>query len=839
MGISGLLPLLKEVQVSGNIKEFKGQRLAVDAYVWLHKGAFGCAEALVKGHKTTKFVDYAMHRVRLLRHYGITPFIVFDGGPLPAKKGTEVSRAKSRAEHLERARAFEAQGRVREARECYTRCVDVTPEMAYQFIKALRAENVEYVVAPYEADAQLCFLEREGYVDGIITEDSDLLVFGCRQVIFKLDGNGDCVWIHRDRLAQVREFPMHGWTDLQFRRMAMLSGCDYLDSIPGIGLKTAHRLLRRFNSVEKLLQFIRLEGSHVVPPSYLADFAQAELAFLHQRVYHPHEGRLVPLNDFPEGGLGDADERWIGLDVEAAVAKGMAAGDLHPETREPIVDEWPDYRPTASSGKEDGIAGAIGGKVAGPMDAFITRKRPKPVLPNPVGTFGSGPSRLSDQRPAPLLPDEDDSPSPVPATRKSKFFSHRQEDATPELQDVELKWENSDDDPPVDSHPAIRSPVARSPSPAISSIKGESSPIKSQFDAHALTSPPLGSAPMLSSPPCSSPPPPSRSPPRTVKQEVPQRRISPLRGIPRAPSITASMMTPTPAVSMRAETSVVAQRITRILVPASSPFGSQATQEQEQELESLSVTRTMVPASSSPEQKPVDLRRALRIGEGSSSDAVSGEEVVTPAEASGSSAGSKGKRKRSGEKKVKVERGPEVEEEEDEDERKRAEKAKALGGGWRAKYAFGSQSSSSPTPDGDAPTPRATKPLVLQTPAFGARRPTAALSAKFASTTSAPRVLTSRPTNVPTPTRAFTPTLPTKNSRMSAKKPPAPVPARDKEGNGVEEEESEAIGSFSPTPEPEVEVEKVVEKVEQVVVRGSTLSKLEKFRFGGKAVVRK
>lgn len=40
------------------------------------------------------------------------------------------------------------------------------------------------MVAPYEADAQLCFLEREGYVDGIITEDSDLLVFGCRQVRF-------------------------------------------------------------------------------------------------------------------------------------------------------------------------------------------------------------------------------------------------------------------------------------------------------------------------------------------------------------------------------------------------------------------------------------------------------------------------------------------------------------------------------------------------------------------------------------------------------------------------------------------------------------------------------
>jgi exonuclease-1 len=35
-----------------------------------------------------------MFRVRMLLHHKITPFIVFDGGPLPAKRGTEDSRAK-------------------------------------------------------------------------------------------------------------------------------------------------------------------------------------------------------------------------------------------------------------------------------------------------------------------------------------------------------------------------------------------------------------------------------------------------------------------------------------------------------------------------------------------------------------------------------------------------------------------------------------------------------------------------------------------------------------------------------------------------------------------------
>ena len=82
-----------------------------------------------------RYVDYAMHRVRLLRHFKITPYIVFDGGPLPAKKGTESDRKKRREENLARANSLAAQGRHSEARECYVKCIDVTPQMAYQLIR--------------------------------------------------------------------------------------------------------------------------------------------------------------------------------------------------------------------------------------------------------------------------------------------------------------------------------------------------------------------------------------------------------------------------------------------------------------------------------------------------------------------------------------------------------------------------------------------------------------------------------------------------------------------------------------------------------------------------------
>jgi len=76
----------------------------------------------------------------------------------------------------------------------------------------------------------------------------------------------------------------------------MLSGCDYLPSINGLGLKTAHKLLRKYKTVDKVLQYIRLETSLKIPKDYLKFYRIAELAFLHQKVYDPLSERLVHLH---------------------------------------------------------------------------------------------------------------------------------------------------------------------------------------------------------------------------------------------------------------------------------------------------------------------------------------------------------------------------------------------------------------------------------------------------------------------------------------------------------------------------------------------------------------
>lgn len=270
---------------------------------------------------STRYVDYAMHRVRLLKHYRIQPYIVFDGGPLPAKKRTEQERNLKREVNLAKGDTLAAQGKHSQARECYVKCVDVTPQMAFQLIKvgqistlhgcinlvvqALRTENIPYVVAPYEADAQLAYLEKAGVVDAILTEDSDLLVFGCKNVLYKLDVVANTVVsISRDKFGSVTTSPsdpnsisLYGWSDTQFRAMAILSGCDYLPSIPGVGLKTANSLLKKWKTAEQVIRALALEGKKNVPVGYWKNFQLAEMCFLHQRAYCPLTEKLVHLTE--------------------------------------------------------------------------------------------------------------------------------------------------------------------------------------------------------------------------------------------------------------------------------------------------------------------------------------------------------------------------------------------------------------------------------------------------------------------------------------------------------------------------------------------------------------
>lgn len=159
----------------------------------------------------------------------------------------------------------------------------------------------------------MAYFERIGLVDGILTEDSDLLVFGCKNVLLKLDlPEATVISISRADFASLVPsttggISLLGWSDVQFRAMAILSGCDYLPSIPSVGLKTAWSLLRKHHTAENVVRALRIEGKKNVPKGYMQAFQLAEKVFLHQRVYDPLQEKLVNLTAIPDGEVWDEE----------------------------------------------------------------------------------------------------------------------------------------------------------------------------------------------------------------------------------------------------------------------------------------------------------------------------------------------------------------------------------------------------------------------------------------------------------------------------------------------------------------------------------------------------
>ena len=58
-------------------------------------------------------------------------------------------------------------------------------------MRALFSKNIEFIVSPYESDSQMAKLVKLGIADVVITEDSDLIIYGVNAIV-KLNQDGDC-----------------------------------------------------------------------------------------------------------------------------------------------------------------------------------------------------------------------------------------------------------------------------------------------------------------------------------------------------------------------------------------------------------------------------------------------------------------------------------------------------------------------------------------------------------------------------------------------------------------------------------------------------------------------
>jgi len=206
--------------------------------------------------------------------------------------------------------------------------------MAFNLIKELRKRKVEYIVAPYEADAQLAYLSITGQVDAIITEDSDLVAYGAPCMIFKMGKEGYGQEVKIENISLINK---GGWNFMDFnltmvRQMCILSGCDYLPSLPGMGLKTSYKLIKEHRDIQKVLRYLRREKG-IARDDYEQKFNNADFTFLHQRVWDPVTKTITTVLPF-DREYNEEEISFIGPSMDNDIAEKIAMGVIDPETLE-------------------------------------------------------------------------------------------------------------------------------------------------------------------------------------------------------------------------------------------------------------------------------------------------------------------------------------------------------------------------------------------------------------------------------------------------------------------------------------------------------------------------
>ena len=225
-----------------------------------------------------------------------------------------------------------------------TSCVYLTQKLLLILLEALLEEGVDYIVAPYSANAQIAYLVKNGYANFAIGEDSEMPLYkDVRFTLFKYNPGSFAGNLYdAEKLPDCFNPKDFNYTFTSFRRFCILSGCDFVRSLKGIAINKAKKFFNSVpvdSNVDILFELPRVLSSKalVVPQKYVEDFRLAELAFDYELVIDPATRKLVHLNPVPKH-VQSYVKQFSRFSLKDSQLLDYALGILDFKTLEPLED---------------------------------------------------------------------------------------------------------------------------------------------------------------------------------------------------------------------------------------------------------------------------------------------------------------------------------------------------------------------------------------------------------------------------------------------------------------------------------------------------------------------
>lgn len=266
MGIKGLPKLISNEAGDYAMKKypftrFHGMTIAVDFSLILHQTVIAMRSSgkdmVNKEGELTSHLYGLFYKILIFLQNNITPIFVFDGKAPMIKNKTLKKRSQRRIdaeEQLKNLTDSESDAYIKNFKQSFKPSKENIKEAQI----LLDLMGIPYINAPGEADVVCAWLATrrdtngKRYAKGVCSDDSDMLALGApylfKDMLRFMGKNKSITVISLNKTLEKMKLSMSQFTDL-----CVLLGCDYCDNIKNIGPTRALKLIKKYGSLEKIL----------------------------------------------------------------------------------------------------------------------------------------------------------------------------------------------------------------------------------------------------------------------------------------------------------------------------------------------------------------------------------------------------------------------------------------------------------------------------------------------------------------------------------------------------------------------------------------------------------
>ncbi|KAJ2656608.1 Elongation of fatty acids protein 2 [Coemansia sp. RSA 1200] len=261
MGIKGLKQVIADRAPAAlravELKHLVGRKVAIDASTSLYQFLVAVRNdgqnLTTADGSTTSHLVGLLYRTANMVEMGLKPLYVFDGKPPVMKGGELAKRREKRVKAEEELKAAEEEGNQEEMYKQMKRLTKVTPELNEQARRLLKLMGIPFMTAPCEAEAECAALAKAGKVWAAASQDMDTLLFGAPVLLRNLT-------VPAARKLPIEEIHLNEvlagmeYTQDQLIDLGIILGCDYCDSIRGVGPKSGFDLISEHKTIEAAIK---------------------------------------------------------------------------------------------------------------------------------------------------------------------------------------------------------------------------------------------------------------------------------------------------------------------------------------------------------------------------------------------------------------------------------------------------------------------------------------------------------------------------------------------------------------------------------------------------------